>query len=147
MLTSTSFATLVVWTRPIKTAQASSSCRSTSTHGVQSHGCYKFDNGDLGFAPLRDQTAHFPVFLHLRVTDLQGPDCITRSSQAQQLRLERPVGKNERKHLRKQLARQDASYPLAMQPKSSPQQGLTMGTLNTSASRQRAIGSAPQPQV
>ena len=31
--------------------------------------CYKFDNAELGFGP-RDQTAHFPVDLHLRTTNL-----------------------------------------------------------------------------
>ena len=34
---------------------------------VHSHGCYKFDNATLGLGP-RDQTAHLPVFLHLRTT-------------------------------------------------------------------------------
>ena len=69
---------------------------------VDAHGCYKFDNADLGFAP-RDQTARFPVFLHLRVTNLPGPDSITRSSQAQQRRMERAAGQNELKRIRKQL--------------------------------------------
>ena len=32
---------------------------------VDAHGSYEFNNADLGFGP-RDQTAHFPVFLHLR---------------------------------------------------------------------------------
>ena len=40
---------------------------------VDSHGCYKFDNAALGFGP-RDQSAHLPVFLHLRTTNLPGPD-------------------------------------------------------------------------
>ena len=52
---------------------------------VDSHGCYKFDNAALGFGP-RDQTAHLPVFLHLRTTNLPGPSSITRSEQAQQRR-------------------------------------------------------------
>ena len=34
---------------------------------VHSHGCYKFDNAALGLGP-RDQSAHLPVFLHLRTT-------------------------------------------------------------------------------
>ena len=41
---------------------------------VDSHGCCKFDNAALGFGP-RDQSAHFPVFLHLRTTNLPGPSC------------------------------------------------------------------------
>ena len=39
---------------------------------VDSHGCYKFDNAALGLGP-RDQSAHFPVFLHLRNTNLPDP--------------------------------------------------------------------------
>ena len=40
---------------------------------VDSHGCcYKFDNAALGFRPC-DQSAHLPVFLHLRTTNLPGP--------------------------------------------------------------------------
>ena len=35
---------------------------------VHSHGCYKFDNATLGLGP--DQSAHFPVFLHLRTTNI-----------------------------------------------------------------------------
>ena len=52
-----------------------------------------------------------PTFLfsaHLRVTKLPGPDT-TRSSQGQHRRMERAAGKNDRKCLRKQLTRQDAS--------------------------------------
>ena len=36
---------------------------------VDSHGCYKLDNSALGLGP-RDQSAHLPVFLHLRNTDI-----------------------------------------------------------------------------
>ena len=35
---------------------------------VHSHGCYKFDHFTLGLGP-RVQSAHFPVFLHLRTTN------------------------------------------------------------------------------
>ena len=38
----------------------------------ETYGCYKFDNGNLVFAPC-DLSAHFPVFLHLRVTNLPVP--------------------------------------------------------------------------
>ena len=34
---------------------------------VHSHGCHKFDIATFGLGP-RDQTAHLPVFLHLRTT-------------------------------------------------------------------------------
>ena len=54
---------------------------------VDSHGCYKFDNATLGLGP-RDQTAHLPVFLHLRTSNLPGPSRIMRSEQAQQRRFE-----------------------------------------------------------
>ena len=39
---------------------------------VDSHGCYKFDNAALGLGP-RDQSAHLPVFLHLRNTIFLDP--------------------------------------------------------------------------
>ena len=55
---------------------------------VHSHGCYKFDNAMLGLGP-RDQSAHLPVFLHLRTTNLPGPSSVMRSEQAQQRRFER----------------------------------------------------------
>ena len=54
---------------------------------VHSHGCYKFDNATIGLGP-RDQSAHLPVFLHLRTTNLPGPS-VVRSEQAQQRRIER----------------------------------------------------------
>ena len=55
---------------------------------VDSHGCYKFDNAALGLGP-RDHSAHLPVFLHLRNTNLPGPSSIMRSEQAQQRRYDR----------------------------------------------------------
>ena len=55
---------------------------------VHSHGCYKFDNALLGLGP-RDQSAHLPVFLHLRTTNLPGPSSVMRSEQAQQRTFER----------------------------------------------------------
>ena len=55
---------------------------------VHSHGCYKFDNALLGLGP-RDQSAHLPVFLHLRNTNLPGPSSVMRSEQAQQRIFER----------------------------------------------------------
>ena len=45
---------------------------------VHSHGCYKFDNATLGLGP-RDQSAHLPVLLHLRTTNLPGPSSVMRS--------------------------------------------------------------------
>ena len=62
---------------------------------VHSHGCYKFDNAALGFGP-RDQSAHLPVFLHLRTTNLSGPNSIMRCEQAQQRRFEHRHNKHER---------------------------------------------------
>ena len=60
-----------------------------------SHGCHQYDNAALGFGP-RDQTAHHPVFLHLRTTNLPGPDSIMRSEHAQRRRFERRHNKHER---------------------------------------------------
>ena len=62
---------------------------------VDSHGCCKYDNAARGFGP-RDQTAHLPVFLHLRTTNLLGPDSIMRSDDAQQRGIERRHNKRER---------------------------------------------------
>ena len=55
---------------------------------VDSHGCCEFDSAALGFGP-RDQSAHLPVFLHLRTTNLPGPSSVMRSEQAQQRRFDR----------------------------------------------------------
>ena len=62
---------------------------------VDSHGCYKIDNSALGLRP-RDQSAHLPVFLHLRNTNIPGPSSSMRSEQAQQRRLERKRNKERR---------------------------------------------------
>ena len=62
---------------------------------VDSHGCYKIDNSALGLGP-RDQSAHLPVFLHLRNTNIPGPSSSMRSEQAQQRRLERKRNKERR---------------------------------------------------
>ena len=62
---------------------------------VDTHGCCKFDNAALGLGP-RDHSAHLPVFLHLRTTNLLGPSSIMRSEQAQQKRIERRHNKHER---------------------------------------------------
>ena len=59
---------------------------------VHSHGCYKFDNTLLGLGP-RDQSAHLPVFLHLRTANLPGPSSVMLSGQAQQRRCERKRNK------------------------------------------------------
>ena len=63
------------------------------------HGCYKFDNAALGFGP-RDQSAHIPVFLHLRTTNLPGPDSIMRSEHTQR-RMERRHYKHDRTRRRR----------------------------------------------
>ena len=69
---------------------------------VDSHGCHKFNNSDLAHGP-RDTTAHFPVFLHLRTTNILGRDSMTRSEQAQQRRMERKASKRERQQSRRRL--------------------------------------------
>ena len=68
---------------------------------VHSHGCYKFDNALLGLGP-RDQSAHLPVFLHLRNTNLPRPSSIMRSDQAQQRRF-------ERRHCKERMQRRRSS--------------------------------------
>ena len=62
--------------------------------------CYKYDNAALGFGP-RDQTAYPPVFLHLRTTNLPGPNSIMRSEHAQQRRIERRHNRHERRKRRR----------------------------------------------
>ena len=71
---------------------------------VHSHGCYKFDKATLGLGP-RDQTAHLPVFLNLRIANLPGPSSIMRSDQAQQRRFERRHNKHERMQRRRSRLR------------------------------------------
>ena len=71
---------------------------------VDSHGCYKFDNAALGFG-LREQSAYLPVFLHLRTTNLPGPDSIMRSEQAHQRRMERRHHKHDRTGRRRTRSR------------------------------------------
>ena len=82
--------------------------RHPDTWRVQSHGCCKFDNADMGFGP-RDLPAHFPAFLHLRVTNLLGPDSIMRSDQARQRRMEKAVGSYERERLHRRRGLQASS--------------------------------------
>ena len=67
---------------------------------VDSHGCYKFDNAALGFGP-GDQSAHLPVFLHLRTNNLLGLSSIMRSERAQQRRMERKHHKHDRTRMRR----------------------------------------------
>ena len=67
---------------------------------VDTHGCYKFDNATLGLGP-RDQSAHLPVFLHLRTTNLPGPNSVMRSEQVQQRRFEHRRNKQERTRRRR----------------------------------------------
>ena len=55
------------------------------------HGCYNSDNAALGF----------PVFLHLRTTNLPGPNSIMRSEHAQQRRFERRHNEHERMRRRR----------------------------------------------
>ena len=62
---------------------------------VDSHGCYNIDNSALGLGPW-DQSAHLPVFLRLRNTDIPGPSSSMRSEQAQQRRFERRRNKERR---------------------------------------------------
>ena len=67
---------------------------------VDTHGCYKYDNAALDFGP-RDQTAHLPVFLHLRTTNLPCPHSIMRSEHARQRRIQRRHHRHERMRRRR----------------------------------------------
>ena len=75
----------MLWTNNIGNVLAFSSCPSDHTNGVWIR---MVDNSALGLGP-RDQSAHLPVFLHLRNTSIPGPNSVKRSEQAQQRRLER----------------------------------------------------------
>ena len=72
------------WRSRIVIALGFSSCQSVHVSGVWIHtATTNYDNATLGLGP-RHQTAHLPVFLHLRTTNLPGPNSIMRSEQAQQ---------------------------------------------------------------
>ena len=64
----------------------------------------KFDTAALGFGT-RDQSAHLPVFLHLRTTNLPGPDSIMPNEHAQQRRMERKHHKLDRTRRRRTWSR------------------------------------------
>ena len=91
-----------------------SSCLSVRTYGG-SHGCYKFDNADLGFGP-RDQTAHFTVFLRLRVTNLPGPTASCVVIKPNNAVWNGAAGRNDRKRLRKHLAQQSLQHIVSTDP-------------------------------
>ena len=66
-----------------------SSCQGVLTSGVCIHmAATSLTMLRFGLGP-RDQSAHLPVFLHLRTTNLPGPSSVVRSEQAQQRRIER----------------------------------------------------------
>ena len=111
--------------------------RHPQTWRVYSHGCYKFDNADMGFGP-RDLTAHFPAFLHLRVTNLPGPDRIVRSD------MEKVAGRYERKRLRKRLASSTATSSTL--PSATPTDATqhVAGRDHAQSSLRLPIGSMPK---
>ena len=79
---------LVHWRSRIVIVLVFSSCQSGLTSGV----CIHMAATSLTMLRLdrdRDQSAHLPVFLHLRTTNLSGPSSVMRSEQAQQRRFER----------------------------------------------------------
>ena len=80
---------LVHWKSRIANVLVFSSCQSDLTSGVSIHMvATNLTMRYFGLGP-RDQSAHLPVFLHLRNTNLPGPSSIMRSDQAQQRRFER----------------------------------------------------------
>ena len=82
--------------------------RHLHTWRVHAYGCYKFDKAEIGYGP-RDRTAHFPAFLHLRVTKLPGPVSTVRKRSRTTATHGQGVGKQERKRLRKRLGQQAPS--------------------------------------
>ena len=75
----------VRWMNSIVSALGSSSCPNAHMTGEWIH-----------TAAADTPTAHLPVFLHLRTTNLHGPDSIMHSEHAQQRRIERRHNKHER---------------------------------------------------
>ena len=91
----------VRWMNSIVSALGSSSCPSAHMNGVWIHmAATSLTMQRLVLGP-RDQSAHLPVFLHLRNTNLPGPSSIMRSEQAQQRRFERKHYKLERAQRRR----------------------------------------------
>ena len=78
---------MVHWRSRIVNVLGFSSCQSVLTSGVCIH-MAATSLTMLGLGP-RDESAHLPVFLHLRTTNLPGPSSVMRSEQAQQRRFER----------------------------------------------------------
>ena len=83
------------------------------TWRAQEHGCFKFDNEALQFAP-SDLTAHNLVFFFFRVTPRPQQCHTQRPSPAHSP--ERAEGKQERKRLRKRLAQQSTPSESSTQP-------------------------------
>ena len=74
----------------------SSSCASAHMNGVWIHMAATSLTMLRLALDSRDQSAHLPVFLHLRNINLPGPSSIMRSEQAQQRRYDRKHNKPER---------------------------------------------------
>ena len=87
---------LVLWMNNIENVLVFLSCPSVHTNGVWIRmAAIKLTLLRLALVT-RDQSAHLPVFLHLRDTDIPGPNSAMRSEQAQQRRLERRRNKERR---------------------------------------------------
>ena len=67
---------------------------------TQKDGCHQFANERLALAE-RAQESYFPVFLHLRATNLAGNQSFMRNGKAQTRRLLRSATKYERKRQRR----------------------------------------------
>ena len=87
---------LVSWKSSTVSALGSSSCPSAHTSGMWIHMASTNMITLHSVMDPRAPTAHFPVFLHLRSTNLPGPDSIMRSERAHQRRFERRHNKHER---------------------------------------------------
>ena len=92
---------LVRWKNSAVSALGSSSCPSAHISGVWIHVAATSLTTQRWASDLRDQSAHLPVFLHLRTTNLPGPSSIMRSEHAQQRRMERRHHKHDRTRRRR----------------------------------------------
>ena len=90
------FGDLVLWMSNIGNVLVFSSCPNVHMNGVWIRmAAIKLTILRLDEVT-RDQSAHLPVFLHLRNTNIPGPSSSMRSEQAQQRRLERKRNKERR---------------------------------------------------
>ena len=121
--------------------------RHLHTWRVHAYGCCKFDKADMGYGP-RDRTAHFPAFLHLRVTKLPGPVSIMRKRSSTTATHGQGAGKQERKRFRKRLGQQ-APSSTATSPNmpTTAQIGTTQHFASTVHTGKHRALTSPRPPI